>query len=421
MGANLPGDRIVPGVKVPRDLLSDPQRFGGRDDGDCLSGDLVIRNGRVVGLLPSPVPSDRIVTMKLTEAHCHLDKCHTADRLVPGASLLHAIAAQEADKHRWTADDLRARAKRGLEELAAAGCGFVRTHVDCRLDPANPEAMPLAWEILGELADEWRPRLVLQRAALFPIDSFADADATAKLAARIARDNGALGAFVLDQPRRRDGIRAMVRVAADAGIPLDFHVDEGFGIARDGLTIIAETVREYGFSLPVLCGHASSLMDVSGDALTRRLDIVKEAGLALVSLPTSNLYLQDRNGGTPDRRGLSRIREALGHGIPVAFGSDNVRDAFVPFGTHDPMRALFVGALAAHLDPPFGRWLACVTRFAHQGTCGSSVSIEDCRVDSLLLWPVASTSELVSAAAGPLPLSEILRSTQGAVASTPAI
>ncbi|MBZ6078686.1 amidohydrolase family protein [Microvirga sp. WGZ8] len=347
--------------------------------------------------------------MKLAEAHCHLDKCHTADRLTPGDSLLQAIAAQEADKDRWTADDLRTRGERGLKELAATGCNFVRTHVDCRLDPTRPEAMPLAWEVLGELAQEWRSRLVLQRAALFPIESFADPTATARLAVRIARDGGALGAFVLDQSKRREGIQAMVRAATEAGIPLDFHVDEGFGAGRDGLAIIAETVREHRFSLPVLCGHASSMIDLEGDALTRRLDLVSEAGLTLVSLPTSNLYLQDRNGGTPNRRGLSRVKEALAYGIPVAFGSDNVRDAFVPFGTHDPIRALFVGALAAHLDPPFGRWLACVTRFARLGTCGASVSIENCQIDDLLLWPVASTSELVSAATRPIPIAEILQ------------
>lgn len=388
-------------IKVPRSLVADEERFGGRVDRDCLVGKPVVRDGTLAGLIPAENKDTvaGIVTMRLIEAHCHLDKCHTADRLdTHDGTLPGAIAAQAADKINWTAQDIRERASRGLQELVDAGCGFVRTHIDCQLDPTDPERMPLAWDVIGELAQDWRDRIVLQRAALLPLEAFADTTLSDRVARRIASDGGVLGAFVYDQPGRHDLIPRMVRAAADAGTGLDFHVDEGLSPTLDGLDVIAASVIELGFDGPVLCGHACSLMNLSGKALARRIDHIATAGLAIVTLPTSNLYLQSRGDGTPDRRGLTRVKELLSAGVPVAIGSDNVRDAFTPVGRHDPLAALSLGVLAAHLDPPLGQWLPCVTMHARYGIDRTQPFIEETPIGDLLLWDAQSTDRLLSGA-----------------------
>ncbi|MEO3998366.1 amidohydrolase family protein [Mesorhizobium sp. CAU 1732] len=388
-------------IKVPRSLVADETRFGGRAERDCLVGKPVVRDGRLVGLAQTDVPDETtgIVTMRLTEAHCHLDKCHTAERIAPhDGTLPGAIAAQAADKINWTAQDIRERVARGLQELVDAGCGFVRTHVDCQLDASDPERMPLAWDVIGELGQDWRDRIVVQRAALLPLEAFADGALGARVARRIASDGGVLGAFVYDQPGRHDLIPRMVKAAASAGIGLDFHVDEGLSSGLDGLDIIAASVLDHRFDGPVLCGHACSLMNASGDALSRRIDRIAEAGLAIVTLPASNLYLQSRGTGTPDRRGITRVKELLSAGVPVAIGSDNVRDAFTPVGRHDPLAALSLGLLAAHLDPPLGQWLPCVTRHARYGIDGTQPFIEGTTIGDLLLWDARSTAGLLSGA-----------------------
>ena len=58
------------------------------------------------------------------------------------------------------------------------------------------------------------------------------------MAAELANTGGVLGAFVFDQPDRREGISAMVRAAAAHGLALDFHVDEGLADGLDGLEMI---------------------------------------------------------------------------------------------------------------------------------------------------------------------------------------
>ncbi|MEY8842484.1 amidohydrolase, partial [Cribrihabitans sp. XS_ASV171] len=88
---------LVPGVLVPRSLVADAAGFGGLPMADCVAGDLVVMEGRAVGLRPSQAAPERLVLPRLTEVHVHLDKCHSIDRMQGVGGDLHAaIAAQRA-------------------------------------------------------------------------------------------------------------------------------------------------------------------------------------------------------------------------------------------------------------------------------------------------------------------------------------
>jgi cytosine deaminase len=95
---------------------------------------------------------------------------------------------------------------------------------------------------------------------------------------------------------------------------------------------------------------------------------VKEAGIRVVSLPLCNLYLQDRRGpgspGTPHWRGLTLIHELLDAGVPVACASDNVRDAFYPYGDLDASEVYIQSLRLAHLDSRLGDSVGVVTTHA---------------------------------------------------------
>jgi cytosine/creatinine deaminase len=410
-----PGTRIMlRNAAVPRALLADPARFGGVPTGDLLAGDLLIDGGRVARLLPpghrAGIAAEhdlggRIVLPRLAEVHCHLDKCHTVARLgAVGGDLHAAIEAQARDKANWSAEDIRRRAERGLQEFERAGCGVVRTHVDWDSALAGRQ-VPIAWEVLGELAAEWRGRITLQRSALLPIDVFADEDVAARVVRQVAQSEGAvLGVFVFDQPHKRALLRTVFALAAANDLPLDFHVDEGLGAELDGLPTIAALMRETGFGLPVVCGHACSLANLAGDELRRTVDAVAAAGIGVVALPMTNLYLQDRQAGTPQRRGITRLRELSEAGVSVAVGSDNVGDAFCPLGAHDPLVSLAAAALAAHLDPPYGRWLPLVMSSARRVLGLAPLYVDQASTADLLVSEARHTAELVAGAGrGTLP------------------
>lgn len=394
-------DIILCNAAVPASLVRDAARFGGRVEADCLVGDLVIGKGKVIGLVQSDATpmgtrtidfAGRIVLPKLTEAHCHLDKCHTVARLGPvGGDLRAAGQVQQDDKANYTEDDIRARAARGIDEFLQAGCGTVRTHVDW-----GAEGVPMAWSVLGELAQDLRGQIDIELSALISLERFDDPDYANAAARTIAASDGVLGAFVYDHANKARRLRGVIDLAARQGLALDFHVDEGLDPGLDGLVAIAGLIEETGFDAPVLCGHACSLMNLDGTELASAIEAVRRSSMAVVSLPTTNLYLQGRRAGTPDRRGVTRVHELVEAGVTVAFGTDNVGDAFCPIGRHDPMMSLATAALSAHLDPPYGPWLRAVTTDAQRAIGQAPTFIDGADVSSLLVADARTTSDLVT-------------------------
>ncbi len=397
---------VLQDVVVPMDLVTDVDGFGGDVRGDCLTGDLLIDDGAVVGLR---APRDRsqflrgdvrtfeghgrIVLPRLVEAHCHLDKCHTVDRLpAVGGDLMAAISAQADDKANWTEEDVRGRAERGLTELVDAGCGAVRSHVDWGSFGAAP---PIAWEVITSLAKDWRDRVQLQPCPLVGLDVFADPPVAEAIARRVAADGGALGVLVLHHEEKRPKLDLVFALADRFGLALDFHVDESLEDGQDGLETIADAALAAKFEGPVLCGHALSLATLDGEACSRLIDKLARAGVFVAALPTTNLYLQDRRDGSPVRRGMTRLRELAAAGVRIVVGTDNVRDAFCPTGRHDPLNALAHAVLVGHLDPPLGRWLRCVATDAADAIGVKKTLVDHARFENLLICAANFTSELI--------------------------
>ena len=396
-------------ARVPRALVEEPAAFGGRADHDCLRGDLLIEDGRVRRLLARGAPvaaaaerdlGGRVVLPRLAEPHCHLDKCHTVSRLGPvGGDLHRAIQDQQADRARWTREDLRERAGRGLAELRASGCGAVRTHVDWDAEHVPQGSAPLAWEVIGELAAEASPRVTVQRCALLSLQDFDDRSYVSAAARLLASSGGALGVFVLGQADMSRRLRRVIELAERHSLALDFHVDESLGQGPEGLEAIARAVVDSGFEGPVLCGHACALMNLEGERLERVVELIARSGVSIVSLPATNLYLQGRGDGTPQRRGITRVRELRDAGVRVTFGSDNVADAFCPVGRLDPMHALELAVVTAHLDPPFAPWLRAVSTDARRTLGLDAQPVDRSRGADLLVAGAFHSADVVRGAA----------------------
>jgi len=85
-----------------------------------------------------------------------------------------------------------------------------------------------------------------------------------------------------------------------------------------------------------------------------------EAGVHLVALPATNLYLQGDWSATPVHRGITRLREARTAGVNVCVATDNVADGFYPYGSYDLLETWGLAVQVAHLPDP-GSWLDAIT------------------------------------------------------------
>ena len=403
------GNQIISNVAVPLSLMRAPTSFQGVVMDDYLFGDLRVRNGQIVGMSRPKANAavSGVVMPRLTEPHVHLDKCFTISRMTSAVdSFVAALTAQSEDKVNWTPTDVQARTVKAVKELMKNGCGVARTHVDWTHGDAAHLA-PFTWDAIGEIAQTYKSDIDLQLCALISANDMVDYDRAKTIAARVAQTNGALGLFVLDHADSTIAIENTFRVAEEFGLALDFHVDEGLHAGLDGLDIIAQTALKFGYQGPVLCGHACSLMNYQGEALDRLLEKLAQTSITIAALPTTNLYLQGRNGGTPDRRGITRVHELMSAGVSVICGTDNVADAFYPIGKFDPLLTLMHMVSAAQLTPPFGKYLPMITTKAQEALGKEVIHVDNANIDHLNFYPAKGVYDLLTPSQCPVRLSEL--------------
>ncbi|MFO1191886.1 MAG: amidohydrolase family protein [Rhodoferax sp.] len=322
--------------------------------------DLWIEAGDVISIAPSTEPARGTLLSGFVDAHVHLDKAYTVG--TAGAAegdLMAAIARCAADRVSWTAADLRLRMLRALEDAWACGTRAMRTHLDWASDD-----MPVALRVFEQLREQWRGRIDLQMAALVSLDQWADPAAAQRIAGQVAvtaaGGTSALGAFVYRHAALREKLEALFDVAQRHYLPLDIHVDEGLAPDAQGLRTVAEIALARGWQGRILCSHACALSVQPRDEARATLQACRDAGIHLVSLPTTNLYLQGDWAGTPVERGITRLREAVEQGLAPCIATDNVADPFYPYGSFDLVETFGLAVQVAHLAP-VQDWLAAIT------------------------------------------------------------
>jgi cytosine deaminase len=298
----------------------------------------------------------RQVWPTLIDLHAHLDKGHTVERSPNVDGTFHqARLAAAKDRPNWTAADLRRRMDFGLRCAYAHGVSAIRTHIDTYHDTAER-----SWQALSGLRDGWRDRVALQGVALCPIDLLQD-EFGDRVAAIVAQCGGLLGgvtrASVGNHGAPLDNIDALLDrvfgLAARHDLDVDLHVDETHDPAAATLPHVARAVLRHGYKGRVVCGHCCSLATQSESEADRTLDLVAAANIAIVTLPTVNMYLQDRTTKrTPRWRGVTIVHEMLRRGIRVAAAGDNCRDSFHAYGDHDVVDTFRQAVRILHLDHP---------------------------------------------------------------------
>ena len=346
------GPLTLANVSVPACLLGEP--------GDLVRRDVAIRDGRIAEGGGARVDMGGAMLLPaFVDMHTHLDKGHICPRAPnPDGTFMGALTTVAADREtRWSAEDVRRRADFALRCAYAHGTRALRTHLD-----SIPPQDGITWPVFAELRQEWTRRIDLQGACLVGVERVDAEGEFVCVADTVAAHGGVLGMVTYPVPDVVPRLRAFFRLAAQRGLSADFHVDETLDPGSATLRAIAETILETGFDAPVVVGHCCSLSSQDPAEADRTLDLVAEAGIAVVSLPMCNLYLQDRQPHrTPRFRGITLVHEMAARGIPVSFASDNTRDPFYAYGDLDMLEVLRQATRVGHLDHAGDGWARSVT------------------------------------------------------------
>ncbi len=355
---------VLANATLPAVLLDG---FAATPDTDGLvAADITVRNGAIERIDPpgrrTQLPRldlDRgMVWPCFVDMHTHLDKGHIwPRRRNPDGTFAGALEAVAADREmHWRPHDLERRMDFALRAAYAHGTALIRTHLD-----SGPPQHRETWPVFARMREKWAGRIDLQAVSIFAIDHFADEAYADEIVDTVATHGGVLGAVTFMIPDLAALIEKMMTRAAERGLDLDFHVDETSDPEARSLRVIADTALKLHFPGRIVCGHCCSLAVQPDKEAQETLARVAEAGIAVVSLPMCNMYLQDRVAGrTPRWRGITLLHEFTQRGVPVAVASDNTRDPFYAYGDLDMVEVFREAVRIAHFDHPFGAWPAAV-------------------------------------------------------------
>ena len=324
---------------------------GSRVDIACKDGRIVEVGPKIEGEAQTVIEAGGyLVTPPFVDAHFHMDATLSfgLPRVNESGTLLEGIALWGELKPQLTIEALKARAHELCRWSIAKGTLAIRSHVDIC------DERLLAVEALIEVRREVKAYIDLQLVA-FPQDGYLrDAGAAEQLGRALDKGVDVVGGIPHFERTMEEGaqsVRALMAIAAERGLLVDMHCDETDDPnSRHIETLSAETLR-LGMGGRVAGSHLTSMHSMDNYDVAKLLPLIAESGVAAIANPLINITIQGRHDTYPKRRGLTRIKEMLAIGIPLALGHDCVMDPWYSLGSHDMLE---VAHMAVHVGQMTG-------------------------------------------------------------------
>lgn len=317
---------------------------------------LRVSGGLVVAVGGGAEPGDQqldangaLLLPAMAEGHAHLDKAFLAETVLnPSGDLMGAIVAMEAAHVRITPADIELRAERAARLIARNGATAIRTHVDLTKETGTASIAALL-----AVRDRLRSLVHIEIYALcgFPSLGAEGAYQRSLLREAIAMGIDGVGGCPHLESDPAAANDAFLAVAADAQLPVDLHTDETLDPTRFALADLAERVIDSGFAHRVSASHCVSMSMQSQRVQAQTSERIAAAGITVIALPSSNLFLQGRDHPVGMPRALTAITPLVAAGVNLAAGADNLQDPFNPVGRGDCLETASLMVMAGQLLP----------------------------------------------------------------------
>lgn len=325
---------------------------------DGTVADIGIRGGRIAAIERLDAEAHEVidatgdlVSPPFVDPHFHLDATlsYGLPRINASGLLLEGIGLWGELKQVMTQEDMIARALEYCDWAASLGLLAIRSHVDTCDDSLK------GVEAMIEVRNQVRDYIDLQLVA-FPQDGFYR-DPTARENTIRALDMGldvvgGIPHFERSMQDGADSVRELCEIAAQRGLRVDMHCDESDDPLSRHIETLSQQAQRLGLQGRVAGSHLSSMHSMDNYYVSKLLPLIAESGVSAIPNPLINIMLQGRHDSFPKRRGLTRVREMLSHGIDVGWGQDCVRDPWYSLGTGDMLDVAFMGLHVAQMSSP---------------------------------------------------------------------
>lgn len=262
------------------------------------------------------------------ESHIHLDKACILDRCtIEEGTLGEAVSETGKAKKDFTEEDVFERASGVVEMAIKKGTMGLRTFVE-----TDPKTELRAFNAIKKI------RLAYAFAIDIEICAFAQEGLTTEMRTydllQKALENGAdlVGGcpYKDEDPDRH--IELIFDLAQQFDVAVDFHLDFDLDPNNSSIPKIAEETIKRKYQGRVSIGHVTKLAAMSKAQRKEMAALLKKADITLTVLPATDIFLNGRDHEPLIPRGMVNAHLLLEKGINTTISSNNILNAFTPYG-----------------------------------------------------------------------------------------
>lgn len=389
--------------------------------------DLIIRNARLASAGPDTPPVDigvragtivavepnlsadgpahdaggKLVSPGLIESHFHLDKAMTIDRvpIQPDRMVRDHMERTASIKQTFTPEDVYARAQATLEQCLLHGVTHMRTQVE-----VDPNVGLLGFEVVEQLRKDYAWAIDLQL-CVFLQEGWTDVPgADENLVACLDRGAPVVGGGIRYDKDGPGQIRRVFALAQHYDIDVDFHLDGGYDVKHLDYPQVCEITEQIGWQGRVAFGHGSkfSCLPVQAQAaIGKRLG---ESGVALAVLPATDLFNAGRHMAHSVMRGVTDAHTLIEHGANCTLSTNNVLNAFTPYGDCSLTRIanLYANTVQRYGPKDLGVCFEMITDRAAEVMRLGNYGVAVGKAADLVVWDEELPSDVIAKCALPL-------------------
>ncbi len=253
-------------------------------------------------------------------------------QLPPEVQALPPFQAAAHVKRLYTADEIFQRVDEVMQLAIRHGSCAIRLFADVDSDGGLAPV-----EALLRLREKYRAWLTVQVVA-FPQDGFAT-PGTEKLMRRAlgmgADLVGGIPWIEAGTAAQQHHTERCFALAVEYDRDLHFVCDDIADPASRSLEMVARQAISRGWQGRVAATQCAALAFYDDDYAARVIGLVAEAGMTILSNSHVSLIATEFPDRQPWPRSITRIRQLLEAGVPVACGQDDIDNWFYPFGRND--------------------------------------------------------------------------------------
>ena len=336
-----------------------------------------------------------LVIPGLVDPHIHLDKALLLSRYpAVDGTFAEALNKTLQAKREFTVADIQARARKVLARAIAFGTTAMRTHVE-----VDPVVQLTSLKALLPLQQEYAWGITLQL-AIFAQEGITNQPGTEDLLKQaLSMGGNAIGSAPYVDSNPEENIRLIFDLAQEFNCDVDFHLDFLDDDAPLLLPVVIKETIQRNWQGRVCLGHMTKLARLTPTELSDIAIAIKEAGISILTLPASDLYMMARQDTHNVRRGVAPVHKLAELGVNVGLATNNIQNLFTPFGDGDVLKICTLLAQVLQLGTTTSHelCLAMATTQAAQAIGINNYGIEPGKLADLVVINATSISEIIGA------------------------